>query len=83
MIHVAINAKLSFVFPSQAFLVSILDVRYGGRVHCVTHLLSNQKPVWSANEPMASGGGASFSKYSTQQTVFNSEAFRCLIPQNT
>lgn len=66
--HYVINAKFSFVVASEAFLVSILDARYRGRVHCVTHLLSNQKQVMGVNEPMASGGGSSFSKYSRKHS---------------
>lgn len=58
--HPAINVKFSFVFQFEAFLVSILVARYGGRVHCVTHLLSNQKQVFGVNEPMVLGGGSSF-----------------------
>jgi len=64
--HCVIKAEFSFVVTSEAFLVSILDALYRGPVHCVTHLLSNQKQVLGVNEPMASGGGSSFSKYSKQ-----------------
>lgn len=63
--HSVIYVKFSFVFPFEAFLVSILDAQYRGRVHCVTHLLSNQKQVFGVNEPMESGGGSYFRKYCT------------------